>query len=90
VDPVPDPLLLRKSGSAGNVTRTSGSVDSNSDHWPTEAFPPLAHMLIKYRDNFTSRICQVVSKVVSLPADSHRLYTCLSHEPELLAWISSG
>jgi hypothetical protein len=24
VDPVPDPLLLRKSGSAGNRTRTSG------------------------------------------------------------------
>jgi hypothetical protein len=26
VDPVPDPLLLRKSGSAGNRIRTSGSV----------------------------------------------------------------
>jgi hypothetical protein len=26
VDPVPDPLLLRKSGSAENRTRTSGSV----------------------------------------------------------------
>jgi hypothetical protein len=26
VDPVPDPLLLSKSGSAGNRTRTSGSV----------------------------------------------------------------
>jgi hypothetical protein len=32
VDPVPDPLLLRKSGSAGNRTRTSGSVARNSDH----------------------------------------------------------
>jgi hypothetical protein len=32
VDPVPDPLLLRKSGSAGNWTRTSGSVARNSDH----------------------------------------------------------
>jgi hypothetical protein len=32
VDPVPDPLLLRKSGSAGKRTRTSGSVASNSDH----------------------------------------------------------
>jgi hypothetical protein len=27
VDPVPDPLLLRKSGSAGNRTRISGSVE---------------------------------------------------------------
>jgi hypothetical protein len=32
VDPVPDPLLLRKSGSAGNRTRTAGSVARNSDH----------------------------------------------------------
>jgi hypothetical protein len=32
VDPVPDPLLLRKSGIVGNRTRTSGSVARNSDH----------------------------------------------------------
>jgi hypothetical protein len=32
LDPVPDPLLLRKSGSAGNRTRTSGSVTRDSDH----------------------------------------------------------
>jgi hypothetical protein len=32
VDPVPDILLLRKSGSARNQTRTSGSVARNSDH----------------------------------------------------------
>jgi hypothetical protein len=32
VDPVPDPLLLRKSGKAGNRTRTSGYVARNSDH----------------------------------------------------------
>jgi hypothetical protein len=31
VDPVPDPLLLRKSGGAGNRTPTSGSVARNSD-----------------------------------------------------------
>jgi hypothetical protein len=36
VDPVPDPLLLRKSRSAGNRTRTSGSVARNSDHLTTE------------------------------------------------------
>jgi hypothetical protein len=28
----PDPLLLRKSGSAGNRTRTSGSVVRNCEH----------------------------------------------------------
>jgi hypothetical protein len=32
LDPVPGPLLLRKSGSAGNRTRTCGSVARNSDH----------------------------------------------------------
>jgi hypothetical protein len=35
VDPVPDLLLLRKSGSAGNRTRTSGSVARNSGHQTT-------------------------------------------------------
>jgi hypothetical protein len=30
VDPVRDPLLLRKSGSAENRTRNSGSVSRNS------------------------------------------------------------
>jgi hypothetical protein len=32
VDPVADPLLLRKSGSAGNWTEASGSSARNSDH----------------------------------------------------------
>jgi hypothetical protein len=37
VDPVRDPLYLRKSGSVGNRTRTSGSVARNSKHWTTGA-----------------------------------------------------
>jgi hypothetical protein len=36
VDPVPDPLLFRKSDSAGNRTRTSRSVAKNSDQQTTE------------------------------------------------------
>jgi hypothetical protein len=32
VDPVPDRLLLRKSGSTGNRSWASGSVAKNSDH----------------------------------------------------------
>jgi hypothetical protein len=36
VDPGPDPLL-RKSGSAGYRTRTSGSVARNSNNYTTEA-----------------------------------------------------
>jgi hypothetical protein len=35
VDPIPDPLLLRKSGSTGNRTRTSESVARKCDHWTT-------------------------------------------------------
>jgi hypothetical protein len=42
-DPVPDPLVLRKSGSAGNWTRTSGSVAKNSVHQNTEAVYFLPH-----------------------------------------------
>jgi hypothetical protein len=33
VDSVLDPLLLRNSGSDGNLTQTRGSVARNSDHW---------------------------------------------------------
>jgi hypothetical protein len=36
MDPVPDALLLRKSGSARNRTRTRGSVVRNSDHYTIE------------------------------------------------------
>jgi hypothetical protein len=37
VDPVPDPIFLRKSGNVDNWTRTSGSVGRNSDHYTAEA-----------------------------------------------------
>jgi hypothetical protein len=37
VDPVPEPLVLRKSGSAGNRIQISGSVARSSDHKTTEA-----------------------------------------------------
>jgi hypothetical protein len=36
VDPVPDPLLLGKSGGAWNRTPTSRSVPRNSDHYTTD------------------------------------------------------
>jgi hypothetical protein len=37
MDPVPDPLLLRISGSVGYRTWSSGFVARNSDHYVTEA-----------------------------------------------------
>jgi hypothetical protein len=46
--PDPDPLLLRKSGSGGNRTRTSGSVARTSDHWTTETVYFLLHNIYKF------------------------------------------
>jgi hypothetical protein len=43
VDPVPDPLLFRKSGSAGHRTLTSGSVARNPALKTTEAVYFLLH-----------------------------------------------
>jgi hypothetical protein len=40
VDPVPDLLLFRQSGSAVNRTRDCGSAARNSDHLITEALYP--------------------------------------------------
>jgi hypothetical protein len=37
VDPISDPLLVRKFGSTGNRAGTCGSVARNSDHKATEA-----------------------------------------------------
>jgi hypothetical protein len=53
VDPVPDPLLLRKYGSAGNRTRTPGSVARNSDHWTTEVIYFLLHNIYKFSSYLT-------------------------------------
>jgi hypothetical protein len=47
VGPVPDPLL-RKCGSDGNRTRTSGSVARNSDHHTTEAVRAILYIYMKH------------------------------------------
>jgi hypothetical protein len=43
VDPVPDPIIFRKSGSAGNRTATSGSVARNCDLGPLSCWDYQAH-----------------------------------------------
>jgi hypothetical protein len=53
VDPIPESLLLRKSGSAGNRTRTFGSVAKNSDHQTTEAVYFLLHNIYKFSSYLT-------------------------------------
>jgi hypothetical protein len=62
VDPVPDPLLLRKSDRAGNLTRNSGFVARNSDRNTTEeAIYFLLHNIyiqfVPLRKHNTSRLC---------------------------------
>jgi hypothetical protein len=47
VDPVPDPLFLRKSGSARNRTRTSGSLARNSEHKTTDSIANFQNIQLK-------------------------------------------
>jgi hypothetical protein len=63
VDPVPDPLLLIKSGSAGNRTRTSGSVARNSDRYITEAVTNHA-MIYELYGNFCKYITLVAVEII--------------------------
>jgi hypothetical protein len=56
VGPNPGPLLLRKSGSAGNQTRTSESVAMNPDHYSTHVINSTCssrQMIIMYTCNYT-------------------------------------
>jgi hypothetical protein len=63
VDPVPDPLLLRKSGSSGNRTRTSGSVARNSDHRPQRRSPSLCILLFSIK-LFPPDIFKFISQII--------------------------
>jgi hypothetical protein len=53
VDPVPDPLVLRKAGSDGNRTLTTRSVARNSDHMIKEAVHPLLHKIYIFSSYLT-------------------------------------
>jgi hypothetical protein len=53
VDPILDPLLLRKSGNAGNQTRISLSVAMNSEHWTIEAVSWQGYTLQNGYENHT-------------------------------------
>jgi hypothetical protein len=54
----PDPLLLRRSGRAGNRTWTSGSVARNSDHWTTEAVESKIYYGIKHEWLVETRVME--------------------------------
>jgi hypothetical protein len=51
VDPVPDPLLLRKSGSVGIEPGTFGLAARNSDHQTTEAVIRMALQANKHTEH---------------------------------------
>jgi hypothetical protein len=67
VDPVPDPLLLRKSGRAGNRARISGSVARNSDQYTTEAVDKDTTYK-KYR-----RLCAVNLQLLNIQSQTPKL-----------------
>jgi hypothetical protein len=52
VDPVPDPPLLRKFGSAGIEPGFSESVARNSDHWTTK---PIRNYMGHIKNSVTGR-----------------------------------
>jgi hypothetical protein len=61
VDPVPDPQLLGKCGSARDRTRTSGSVARNFGHWTTEAVYFLIHSIYKFSSYLTGNTIHLSS-----------------------------
>jgi hypothetical protein len=60
VDPVPDPLLLRKSGNAGNRTLSSGSVARSSDHLTTEAVLVLTYIEVNLFHTFVRNFMKIL------------------------------
>jgi hypothetical protein len=71
VDPVPDPLLPRKSGNAGNRTRTSGSVARNSDYLITEA----VYFLLRNIYKLSSYLTRNTIHLRCVPRNSDQLIT---------------
>jgi hypothetical protein len=66
VDPVPDPLL-RKFGSAGNRTRTSGSVARNPNHYTTEAVVPDIYLSLintAVRNVYSKKTAIITSRIL--------------------------
>jgi hypothetical protein len=76
VDPVPDLLLVRKSGSAGNRTWTSGSVARNYDHLTTEAvgFTAVAQSINCVTSSHAHTICLFLRTLNPYKTSSSRHY----------------
>jgi hypothetical protein len=74
VDPVPDPLLLRKSGCAGNRTRTSGSVARISDHY-TEAGLEIKHIIYIEEEIHLYRLLRSIILNISVRS-VHSIFLC--------------
>jgi hypothetical protein len=70
VDPDPDPLLLKKSDSAWNWTRTSGSVAKSPEHQTTEE----VHKYVKCHHS-TAVWCTATQALTTHLLQFHRLQT---------------
>jgi hypothetical protein len=73
VDPVPDPLLLRKSGSAGN--RTRDLCICSQKLWPRDHRGGLKTYNVKY--NSTLRLVRAKIVAVEKPSVLHKLTVCI-------------
>jgi hypothetical protein len=94
VDPVPDPLLLRESGSAGNQTRTSGSVARSSDHQTTEAVGRTIleklHFSCMQQPSFDKRNKNIILQhPVALHGSAFLIYVFLLRETSVKVDLSS-
>jgi hypothetical protein len=78
VYPIPDPLLLRKSGSDGNRTRTSGSAARNSDLYTTEAVSK--SQMFGNVERFTTTLFDLLQKFID---------TTVRRIDQLVQWYST-
>jgi hypothetical protein len=92
VDSVPDPLLLRISGSDWNRTRTSGSVARNSNHLTTEAFYTYTQTFFKMYSNVPKYVSDYVHNNLGtdpchMSSITWKVWTMLPHASDsLTSW----
>jgi hypothetical protein len=82
VDPIPDPLLIRKSGIE---SRTSGTAARNSDHLTTEAATNLNKSLFNSHNPFNA----TEGKCLSRLCISQHSYYCLNWDMHVSIFLVS-
>jgi hypothetical protein len=87
VDPIPDPLLLRKSGSAGNETRTSGSVAMHSDQQTTAVVTVIEHFR-EFPQIFQTKAQSNLQQMTVLRSTSSSIQHLSYHHPNFRQYLT--